>query len=273
MWNRHLSLASNRNVLNAAEPTLRAELNPLAGFDTQADDLPPLETITLDCGKLEAKSIPIRVSAIKATASGFLFPESKQTLPPRIPSSEAPSKKSRRVSSSKRHRIQPPKDIVKLQDRLYYLLQPPLDLLVGSGQLNFPFEPFPYQLDGIAFLFPRYAAVLADEMGLGKTMQAISTIRLLLCSGEVRSVLLVCPKPLVTNWLREFSVWAPEIPIAAIEGNAAKREFQWRSAEIPVKVANYELLMRDKEIVLESGLHFDLVALDEAQRIKNRNST
>ena len=47
----------------------------------------------------------------------------------------------------------------------------------------------------------------------------------------------------------------------------------WRSAEIPVKVANYELLMRDKEIVLESGLHFDLVALDEAQRIKNRNST
>ncbi|MEC7408788.1 MAG: DEAD/DEAH box helicase [Planctomycetota bacterium] len=235
--------------------------------------MPPLETITLDCGKLEAKSIPIRVSAIKATASGFLFPESKQTLPPRIPSSEAPSKKSRRVSSSKRHRIQPPKDIVKLQDRLYYLLQPPLDLLVGSGQLNFPFEPFPYQLDGIAFLFPRYAAVLADEMGLGKTMQAISTIRLLLCSGEVRSVLLVCPKPLVTNWLREFSVWAPEIPIVAIEGNAAKREFQWRSTEIPVKVANYELLMRDKEIVLESGLHFDLVALDEAQRIKNRNST
>jgi SNF2 family DNA or RNA helicase len=31
--------------------------------------------------------------------------------------------------------------------------------------------------------------------------------------------------------------------------------------------------MRDREIVLESGLHFDLVALDEAQRIKNRNST
>jgi SNF2 family DNA or RNA helicase len=78
---------------------------------------------------------------------------------------------------------------------------------------------------------------------------------------------------LVTNWLREFSVWAPEIPIAAIEGNAAKREFQWRSPEIPVKVANYELLMRDEETVIDSGLHFDLVVLDEAQRIKNRNST
>ena len=78
-------------------------------------------------------------------------------------------------------------------------------------------------------------------------MQAISTIRLLLCSGEVRSVLLVCPKPLVTNWLKEFRVWAPEIPVAAIEGNATKREFQWRSPEIPVKVANYELLMRDRD--------------------------
>jgi SNF2 family DNA or RNA helicase len=110
-------------------------------------------------------------------------------------------------------------------------------------------------------------------MGLGKTMQAISTIRLLLCAGEIRSVLLVCPKPLVTNWLREFSVWAPEIPIAAIEGNAAKRHFAWRSPEVPVKVANYELLMRDRDIVLDSGLHFDLVTLDEAQRIKNRNST
>ena len=31
--------------------------------------------------------------------------------------------------------------------------------------------------------------------------------------------------------------------------------------------------MRDADIIEDSGLHFDLVALDEAQRIKNRNST
>jgi len=171
-------------------------------------------------------------------------------------------------------RIRPPADVVKIEDRLYYLLQPPLEMLVGSEQLEFPFDPFPYQLDGIAFLFPRYAAVLADEMGLGKTMQAISTIRLLLCSGEVRSVLLICPKPLVSNWLREFHVWAPEIPVAAIQGTAATRLYQWTSPEIAVKIANYELLMRDREIVLDAERHFDLVVLDEAQRIKNqRNST
>lgn len=182
--------------------------------------------------------------------------------------------KSSKSKPAKLTRIRPPADIVKLENRLFYLLQPPLELLVGSEQLNFPFDPFPYQLDGIAFLFPRYSAVLADEMGLGKTMQAISTVRLLLCSGEVRSVLLICPKPLVSNWLREFSVWAPEVPVAAIEGNAATRQFQWTSPDIAVKIANYELLMRDRDTVLDQDQHFDLVVLDEAQRIKNqRNST
>jgi SNF2 family DNA or RNA helicase len=104
-------------------------------------------------------------------------------------------------------------------------------------------------------------------------MQAISTIRMLICSGEAQSVLLVCPKPLVSNWIREFQVWAPEIPITTIGGPAKKREFQWRSKEFPVVIANYELLMRDRDIVNDVDTHFDLVALDEAQRIKNRNSS
>ncbi|TWU60767.1 ATP-dependent helicase HepA [Rubripirellula tenax] len=255
-------------------PDLIAEIDEANSWS--ADSLVPSDTYALAIEPIAPRSLPIRVSPLTTRVTGFLFPEANQWTPPRPPAAEDREQVEnvrKRYKTIKHHRIKPPNDVVKLHDRLYYLLQPPLDLLVGSGQLNFPFDPFAYQLDGIAFLFPRYAAVLADEMGLGKTMQAISTIRLLLCSGEVRSVLLVCPKPLVTNWLREFRVWAPEIPIAAIEGNAATREHAWRSPEIPVKVANYELLMRDKETVLDSGLHFDLVALDEAQRIKNRNST
>ena len=260
-------------------PDLNVQIDPVHSW--HCDSLQPTDTYEISLDRFELRSIAIRVPRLKSKVTGFLFPEAKQWLPAKPVNAnddgdaKANKKKITRVRGevTKHARIKPPNDIVKLQDRLYYLLQPPLDLLVGSGQLNFPFDPFPYQLDGIAFLFPRYAGILADEMGLGKTMQAISTIRLLLCSGELRSVLLVCPKPLVTNWLREFSVWAPEIPITAIEGNAARREFQWRSPEIPVKVANYELLMRDEETVVDSGLHFDLVVLDEAQRIKNRNST
>lgn len=244
-----------------------------------ADQLSDLETFAMEMPEILVRSFPIKLSAIKPKANGFLFPGGGGWTPPKLAAGEQvdAAERKRRLKKIRaagyKHRIKPPGDIVKLQDRLFYVLQPPLDLLVGSGQLNFPFEPFPYQLDGITFLYPRYAAVLADEMGLGKTMQAVSAIRLLLCSGTIRSVLLVCPKPLVTNWIREFNLWAPEIPIEIIEGNSAKRELAWKSPEIPVKVTNYELLMRDKEIVLESGLHFDLVALDEAQRIKNRNNT
>lgn len=263
----------------SSEPSDRSELT--AEIDALhswvGHPLAEPDVCSLSADEIQPVSIPIRLPKLTTRTRGFLFPDAARWIPPVTPSPPAADgdepKKRKRDPSRKHNRIKPPSDIVKLQDRLYYLLQPPLDLLVGSGQLNFPFNPFPYQLDGMAFLFPRYAGILADEMGLGKTMQAISTIRLLLCSGEVRSVLLVCPKPLVTNWLREFSVWAPEIPIAAIEGSSAKREFQWRSPQVPVKVANYELLMRDESILTDDDMHFDLVVLDEAQRIKNRSST
>jgi SNF2 family DNA or RNA helicase len=122
--------------------------------------------------------------------------------------------------------------------------------------------------------------VLADEMGLGKTMQAITAIRLLLRRGEVQSVLLVCPKSLVTNWHRELNAWAPEIPVLVIEGDQARRAWQWRLPGVPLRLANYELLCRDRELWDAAGsedapsrVHFDLVVLDESQRIKNASST
>jgi len=267
-----------------------------------AHSLIPRDVMPIAIDEIETTVIPIRLQAMEVKTVGFQFPRSgggikvfrggAQTNAPLSTPTNRPQQsveelarelveKSRdaakrareRIRSGKLTRIKPPADVVKLEDRLFYLLQPPLELLVGSEQLEFPFEPFPYQLDGIAFLFPRYAAVLADEMGLGKTMQAISTIRLLLCSGEVRSVLLICPKPLVTNWLREFSVWAPEVPVAPIEGNSPTRQWQWNSPDIAVKIANYELLMRDRDAVLDQDQHFDLVVLDEAQRIKNQKNT
>ncbi len=112
-------------------------------------------------------------------------------------------------------------------------------------------------------------------MGLGKTMQAITAIRLLLRRGEVRSVLLVCPKSLVTNWQRELAVWAPEIPVLVIEGDQARRAWQWQLPDVPLRLANYELLCRDRDAVerRRPGVRFDLVVLDESQRIKNLAST
>ena len=214
------------------------------------------------------KAIAVRIASPTVKTMGFVFPEA--------PPAAIVNRVARRPITTRKPgamtRIAPPRDIVKLVDRLYYVLQPPLETLVGGAALNLPFEPFAYQFQGIAFLYPRFAAILADEMGLGKTMQAISAIRLLLAAGEIRSALLVCPKPLVTNWRREFSLWAPEVPLAIVEGDQAKREWLWRQENTPVKIANYELLMRDRDLVADGGAHFDLVVLDEAQRLKNRSS-
>lgn len=170
-------------------------------------------------------------------------------------------------------RIKPPADALSLQDRLFYLLQPPLESWLAGQELIMPFEPFAYQYEGIAWLFASQAALLADEMGLGKTMQTITAIRLLLRSGQAKRIVLICPKPLIPNWQREFKTWAEELPIVTVEGNGARRRMLWTMPGIPVLLANYELMARDiAEIPEEEQPKFDLLVLDEAQRIKNRDS-
>jgi len=243
---------------------------------------PKIQVSTTSIIGAAPKVMAISLKRKRIKTASFTFPESpewclaKPSTPANKTSDASTSDAGEATDKLKRKkatRIKPPGDVIKLQDRLYYMLQPPLENLAASGSMKFPFKPFPYQYEGIAFLYPRYAAVLADEMGLGKTMQAITTIRFLLRSRELRNVLLICPKPLVTNWVREFGLWAEEIPVSVIEGDRANREWKWRQPNAPVKIANYELLMRDQDIVLSPELHFDLVVLDEAQRIKNRSST
>src|SRR5205807_2261081 len=135
-----------------------------------------------------------------------------------------------------------------------------------------PFQPYPYQIKGIAFLMPRHAALLADEMGLGKTAQVLIALRLLFHSGLIRRVLVVCPKPLVINWTRELKIWAEDIPYEVIGGDNRTRRAQWLASKCPLKLVNYELLTRDADMVTDERLQFDVVVLDEAQRIKNRDA-
>jgi SNF2 family DNA or RNA helicase len=239
---------------------------------------------------VEVASVPLAIAATRAIqipirqapicVRSFDFPEPSEPPRPGLPALPASSGQVQSSAGARKPivtHIRPPEDVIKLEDRLNYLLQPPLEALLSDRELAMPFQPFPFQFEGVAFLYPRHAAILADEMGLGKTMQAITTIRLLLCRGEIRSILLVCPKPLVTNWLREFHCWAPEVPALAIEGDQPRRAWQWRLPDVPLRIANYEVVVRDREI-LEQGndgrpVAFDLVVLDESQRIKNRGST
>ena len=183
-----------------------------------------------------------------------------------------PLSPSARVAAPPGHKIRPPRDAVVFKERLLYLLQPPLENLFAGKQVRLPLRPYPYQMEGIAFLMPRHAALLADEMGLGKTMQTILALRLLFHAGLVRRALLVCPKPLVNNWSRELRTWADDLPFEVIGGDADARRACWLVSNCPLKVVNYELLTRDAALAADERLRFDVVVLDEAQRIKNRES-
>lgn len=193
--------------------------------------------------------------------------ELKAIRPPKQIDQEAAANK------KKATRIKPPADMLSMEDRLFYVLQPPLESWLKGQELVMPFEPFPYQYEGIAWLFSQKSALLADEMGLGKTMQTITALRLLLRAGLVRRVLLVCPKPLIPNWQRELKFWAEEIPVTTIEGDGNRRKMIWQMPGAMVLLANYELVVRDFMAMHEDDYpKFDLVVLDEAQRIKNRES-
>ena len=128
-----------------------------------------------------------------------------------------------------------------------------------------------YQWEGVAFLYRSRAALLADEMGLGKTVQTAVALALLLHSQKgISRAIVVAPASLTTNWMKELATWAPSITARRVEGDAHAREAYYL-LPIPVLVASYEQVRFDgfDRVPLDT---FDLVILDEAQRIKNSNS-
>jgi SNF2 family DNA or RNA helicase len=268
---------------------------PLAAPDVVAVDLlPPTEALVpprferpLQVGVREARLLHDRPwvrslgkLTLELTTEGWRFPAPPREAPPPAgprlfrPEAEVPHPATAPAVPRRktRTRVWPPPDTVVFKERLLYLLQPPLENLFAGRQIQLPFQPYPYQLEGIAFLMPRHAALLADEMGLGKTAQTIIALRLLFHAGLIRRALLVCPKPLVTNWSRELRSWAEDVPFEVITGDAAQRRASWFVSNCPLKLVNYEILTRDAELVADEQVRFDVVVLDEAQRIKNRES-
>ncbi len=243
---------------------------------------------------VEARTLPLALSTVARTVRALSPPVARRlrlsssALSVRVrsfrfdpPAVEAAGvKPARRLISAPAHvdspvgrtRLRPPPNVLTVRERLFYSLQPPIETWVGSRAIDLPAPPFPYQVQGIAFLVPRYAALLGDEMGLGKTMQAIVAARILFAVGLIHSMLIVCPKPLVSNWVRELATWAGDLPVTVVEGCTGRRYARWRVPNMPVKIVNYELLARDIGFLEEAGVEFDLVVLDEAQRIKNRHA-
>ncbi len=130
----------------------------------------------------------------------------------------------------------------------------------------------PYQLEGFRWLSKLadigFGGILADEMGLGKSVQLIAFLLSLAQSSQLESpALIVCPASLVYNWKEEFSKFAPTLSVCAIDGPAPERARKRASEGIDIFVASYDSVRQDIEYY--EAMSFSVIALDEAQFIKN----
>ena len=112
---------------------------------------------------------------------------------------------------------------------------------------------YPYQAQGVEFLWSRDRALLADDMGLGKTIQAIMAMARV---GE--KALVVCPKVMIGTWLEEIGRWGSDLCGFRCDDIASE---SWDNGM--VAVTNYERL---PDVFPDS---LSTVIADEAHYLKN----
>ena len=146
----------------------------------------------------------------------------------------------------------------------------PVTLDLGAISIELPGPIRQYQWEGVNFLLGSSAGLLADEMGLGKTVQTVLAIFLILLRPDCNRALVVVPASLRLNWEREFARWVPSLTVRRLVGSAKDRAALYR-LPVPVVIASYDQVRQDVETI-QNDVRFDVVVLDEAQRIKNRDS-
>jgi SNF2 family DNA or RNA helicase len=129
--------------------------------------------------------------------------------------------------------------------------------------------PYPFQWEGIRALADSDGFILADDMGTGKTVQALLAARLLFQTGRIRTMLVVAPISVLPQWRREAARWTKHLLVDLVRGSPEERKELWLKPA-HVKLTSYETLRQDQDWLADNhALKYDLVVLDEAQRIKN----
>ncbi|MFM9428758.1 SNF2 family DNA or RNA helicase [Variovorax sp. GrIS 2.14] len=128
---------------------------------------------------------------------------------------------------------------------------------------------YAYQRSGIAFLQAvaqqGVGCILGDEMGLGKTLQVIALLQDQRNSNRGPS-LVVAPATLLVNWRRELNKFAPELTVL-LHAGSGRAGIAGRLGQEDVTLVSYETAIRDEALL--SAIAWNVLALDEAQNIKN----
>lgn len=131
-----------------------------------------------------------------------------------------------------------------------------------------------YQREGLGWLhFLRsfgLGGCLADDMGLGKTVQVLALLdsRRDALAKLARPSIVVVPRSLVFNWIREAGRFAPRLRLLDYTG--VGRRIGAIGADVDVVITTYGTLRRDAALLAE--IEFDYAILDEAQAIKTSSS-
>lgn len=127
----------------------------------------------------------------------------------------------------------------------------------------------PYQKEGFIFLSRlsqlECGGILADDMGLGKTLQTLAWLLWLKqMSNDGFKCLVICPKSVMDNWVREPEKFSTGIRAQRFDSKKNEKG----TAEIIV--ANYAQLRIHSDFFLSEA--WDAIILDEAQFIKSPES-
>lgn len=138
---------------------------------------------------------------------------------------------------------------------------------------GFKGELRPYQKQGLSWLkFLRkigVGGILADDMGLGKTIQILALLTSIKDELE-NTVLLVVPRSLIFNWIEEVRKFTPDLTVMEYSGSSRKQLIK-QFNNYNIVITTYGTVRQDIEKL--SKEFFEYCILDEAQAIKNRDSS
>ncbi len=133
-------------------------------------------------------------------------------------------------------------------------------------------ETFWYQVEAVRKVLKQFRGrvLLADEVGLGKTIEAGMALKEYLLRGMAERVLILTPATLVGQWQEEMaSKFGIEFATTYDQAVRTDPEQFWAAPRV---IASIATARRPEHRDLLSGLHYDLVIVDEAHHLKNRQS-
>ena len=151
----------------------------------------------------------------------------------------------------------------RVKSKIAKIREDPVNHPLRTRLLKVPL--LPYQMDGIAFAVGAGRSILADDMGLGKTIQGIGVAELLSQDADIKKVLIICPASLKSQWRLEIQRFSNRDGQLVL-GTAEQRSRQYDNASF-FTICNYEQVLRDLNSI--EAVKWDLIILDEGQRIKN----